>query len=159
VKEAQSMRDGLRGVVLITRRQGRTVLGKSARAVLEASGLPVLETVLSYRVAYQEAIAAGRLAVVRGFALSPEDRLRADVIERLMCDLAVDLRAAVLAHDVPGMDFGRERAALGVLAEEGLVRISGDTVAVPEAMRPFVRKVAAVFDAAQVKTATHAPAV
>jgi hypothetical protein len=39
------------------------------------------------------------------------------------------------------------------------VRISGDTIAVPEAMRPFVRKVAQVFDAAQVKTATHAPAV
>ena len=109
--------------------------------------------------AYQETVAAGRLAVVRGFALSPEDRLRADVIERLMCDLTVDLRAAVLAHDVPGMDFGRERAALGALAEEGLVRISGDTIAVPEAMRPFVRKVAQVFDAAQVKTATHAPAV
>ncbi len=109
--------------------------------------------------AYQETVAAGRLAVVRGFALSPEDRLRADVIERLMCDLTVDLRAAVLAHDVPGMDFGRERAALGELAEEGLVKISGDTIAVPEAMRPFVRKVAAVFDAAGAKTATHAPAV
>ena len=57
------------------------------------------------------------------------------------------------------MDFGRERAALGVLAEEGLVRISGDIIAVPEAMRPFVRKVAAVFDVAKVKMATHAPAV
>ena len=76
-----------------------------------------------------------------------------------MCDLAVDLRTAAVAHDVPGMDFGRERAALGVLAEEGLVRISGSTITVPEAMRPFVRKVAAVFDAAQAKTATHAPAV
>ncbi len=109
--------------------------------------------------AYQETIAAGRSAVVRGYALTPEDRLRADVIERLMCDLVVDLRAAILAHDVPGMDFGRERAALGELAEEGLVRISGDTIAVPEAMRPFVRTVAQVFDAAQVRTATHAPAV
>ena len=60
VKEAQTLRDRLRSCVLITRRQGRTVLGKSARAVLEASGLPVLRTTLSYRVAYQEAIAAGQ---------------------------------------------------------------------------------------------------
>jgi chromosome partitioning protein len=60
VKEAQSLRERLRCCVLITRRQGRTVLGKSARAVLEASGLSVLQTVLSYRVAYQEAIAAGQ---------------------------------------------------------------------------------------------------
>jgi chromosome partitioning protein len=60
VKEAQTLRDSLRCCVLITRRQGRTVLGKSARAVLEPSGLPVLETVLSYRIAYQEAIATGQ---------------------------------------------------------------------------------------------------
>jgi chromosome partitioning protein len=60
VKEAQTLRDHLRCCVLITRRQGRTVLGKGARAVLEASGLPVLRSTLSYRVAYQEAIAAGQ---------------------------------------------------------------------------------------------------
>lgn len=60
VKEAQSFRAELRCCVLITRRQGRTVLGKSARAVLEASGLPVLHTALSYRVTYQEAIGAGQ---------------------------------------------------------------------------------------------------
>lgn len=60
VKEARALRERLRCCVLITRRQGRTVLGKSARAVLEASGLPVLHSALSYRVAYQEAIAAGQ---------------------------------------------------------------------------------------------------
>jgi len=66
VKEVSVLRGGpqdpggLRCCVLITRRQGRTVLGKGARGVLEASGLPVLGTTLSYRVAYQEAIAAGQ---------------------------------------------------------------------------------------------------
>jgi chromosome partitioning protein len=66
VKEAQTLRDHLRACVLITRRQGRTVLGKGARAVLEASGLPVLRTTLSYRVAYQEAIAVGQGATTYG---------------------------------------------------------------------------------------------
>jgi chromosome partitioning protein len=60
VKEVETLRDHLRACVLITRRQGRTVLGKGARAALEASGLPVLRTTLSHRVAYQEAIAAGQ---------------------------------------------------------------------------------------------------
>jgi chromosome partitioning protein len=60
VKEARVLREELRCCVLITRRQGRTVLGKGARAVLEASGLPVLGTALSYRVSYQEAIATGQ---------------------------------------------------------------------------------------------------
>jgi len=58
--EARALREGLRGCVLITRKQGRTALGKGARSVLETSGLPVLKTELGYRVAYQEALATGQ---------------------------------------------------------------------------------------------------
>jgi oxygen-independent coproporphyrinogen-3 oxidase len=108
---------------------------------------------------YQESVATGHLPVFRGYALSDEDRLRADIIERLMCDLAVDLGEVADAHHVPGIDFGLERAALANLAEEGLVEISGNNVTVPESMRPFVRKVASVFDALQVRSATHAAVV
>jgi chromosome partitioning protein len=60
VSDARALRPELRACVLITRKQGRTALGKSARAVLETSGLPVLGTEIGYRVAFQEAIAAGQ---------------------------------------------------------------------------------------------------
>src|SRR5262249_18044341 len=40
---------------------------------------------------YARAIVAGRFATTRGIALTPEDRLRGRIIERLMCDFAVDL--------------------------------------------------------------------
>jgi chromosome partitioning protein len=82
VREAKALRDHLRGCVLITRRQGRTVLGKGARAVLEASGLPVLETVLSHRVAYQEAIAAGQ-GVTAYARRDPAAREIQDLLEEL----------------------------------------------------------------------------
>ncbi|MRG97426.1 ParA family partition ATPase [Polyangium spumosum] len=59
-REASALRDKLAGCVLITRKQGRTALAKSARAVLETSGLPVLGAELGFRVAYQEAIAVGK---------------------------------------------------------------------------------------------------
>ena len=59
-QEASTLRSGLKGCILITRKQGRTSLGKSARAVLETSGLPVLATELGYRIAYQEALANGQ---------------------------------------------------------------------------------------------------
>jgi oxygen-independent coproporphyrinogen III oxidase len=108
--------------------------------------------------AYQDAIAAGSLATVRGLALSAEDRLRATVIERLMCDLTVDLQTAAATH-FPGFDFGRERAVLADLAGEGLVEIRGARITVPERMRPFVRRVAAAFDVSQAVGTTHAPAV
>lgn len=59
-EEARALREGLRGCVLITRKQGRTAIAKSARAALETSGLPVLRTELGHRVAYQEALAVGK---------------------------------------------------------------------------------------------------
>jgi chromosome partitioning protein len=59
VNEARAMREDLEACLLITRKQGRTALGKGARAALEASGLPVLSTEIGHRVAFQEAIAAG----------------------------------------------------------------------------------------------------
>ncbi len=59
VEEARTLRESLKACILITRKQGRTALGKSARAVLESGGVPVLATELGYRIGYQEAVAAG----------------------------------------------------------------------------------------------------
>lgn len=59
VAEARTLRPTLAACVLVTRKQGRTALGKAARAVLASTGLPVLATELGYRIAYQEALAAG----------------------------------------------------------------------------------------------------
>lgn len=60
IAEARALRPELKACVLITRKQGRTTLGKGARDVLAASGLPVLATELGYRVAYQESLASGQ---------------------------------------------------------------------------------------------------
>jgi chromosome partitioning protein len=75
IREAQVLRDELRACILITRKQGRTALGQGAREVLGTSGLPVLESELGYRIAYQEAIAAG-LGVT---TFSPRDRAAAEI--------------------------------------------------------------------------------
>lgn len=92
---------------------------------------------------YSRAVAGGEFAIVRGIALSDEDRVRAGIIERLMCDLELDLAALE-----GGLErFAAEIAALQPLAEEGLVTIEGAHVAVTREGRPFVRIAAAVFDA------------
>jgi len=59
LEEVRAYRDNIRAAVVITRKQGRTALARSARTVLEESGLPVLRTELGARVAYQEALAVG----------------------------------------------------------------------------------------------------
>lgn len=94
---------------------------------------------------YRRAILAGRLPVVRGIAFSEDDRLRARLIERLMCDLALDLDAYA---EGDGADaFAEELAVLAPLAADGLVEIEDARLRVTEAGRPFLRLVAAAFDA------------
>lgn len=110
--------------------------------------------------AWERAIAEGRLAVVRGIALTHEDRLRRAVIEWLMCDLAVDLAALCRRHGRPADHFAPELVALAPLAADGLVDIDGHRLCVAEPARPLVRVVAATFDQyLQVGETRHARAV
>jgi chromosome partitioning protein len=66
VNEARTVRSELDAHILITRKQGRTALGRTARDTLAASGLPVLSTELALRVTYQEAIALGKAPTAFG---------------------------------------------------------------------------------------------
>lgn len=60
VTAAQSLCPDLAAAVVITRRSpSRTVLGAAARETLQATGLYVCRAELCYRIAYQEAPAAG----------------------------------------------------------------------------------------------------
>jgi oxygen-independent coproporphyrinogen-3 oxidase len=97
-------------------------------------------------VDYRAAIAAGRLATVRGVRLTAEDRLRREIIERLMCDLEVDLAAVAGRHGRIAADFEGELARIAPLAQHGLATVSAGVVSVPEHARPYVRHVCAAFD-------------
>ena len=96
--------------------------------------------------AYREAIGRGRFAIERGLALDDDDRLRRDIIERLMCDLAVDLGAVCGKWRESPDDFAGEPAALRPMVDDGLVRITGRRIRVTQRGRPLVRAVWAVFD-------------
>jgi len=90
---------------------------------------------------YARSIAAGEFATVKGLALSEDDILRAAMIERLMCDLALDLdRFGGVAR------FASEMAALKDLAAQGLVTLDGARIRITAGGRPYIRIVAAVFD-------------
>jgi len=91
---------------------------------------------------YSRAIAAGRLATVKGLTLSDDDRLRGEIIERLMCDLELDLDK----FGGGAAQFAGEIAALAPLAEQDLLRIEGSRITVTPSGRPYVRIAAAAFD-------------
>jgi len=97
--------------------------------------------------AYGAQIDAGGLATARGVALNSEDRLRREVIERLMCALQVDLVATAEAHGADPAALIADAGGLARFAEDGLAHFDGRCVIVTEQGRPFLRSVAALFDA------------
>ncbi|HQS45893.1 MAG: oxygen-independent coproporphyrinogen III oxidase [Rhizobiales bacterium 24-66-13] len=96
---------------------------------------------------WHQAVARGELPIARGRALTADDRLRRAVIERLMCDLSVDLDAVCAAHGTDAGVFAQELGALAPLIADGLAVREGSSVRVPETARAFTRTVCAVFDA------------
>lgn len=102
---------------------------------------------LKDRKAWSETVAAGRLPLERGITLTPDDRLRARAIERLMCDLAVDAAEVCGEMDAPesSLDDALDRAR--ALQTAGLCTVSGTRIDVPDAARLFLRTVAQCFDA------------
>ena len=110
---------------------------------------------------YSRAIESGRFATVRGMAISADDRLRGRVIERLMCDMSIDLDAvASEAGAGPRNHFADELKSLTPFERDGLVTIEGHRIKVTEKGRPFVRILASAFDAyLQEMPARHSLAV
>ncbi len=93
------------------------------------------------------AVEAAGLPVARGYALTAEDRLRAEIIEALMCALTVDLVEICGRHDAhPGV-LQADLLRLCPLEADGLVIRRDGRIWVTEAGRPFVRHVCAAFDA------------
>ncbi len=94
---------------------------------------------------YSRLVETGHLATAKGIEFTGDDTLRGKIIERLMCDLAVDLEC-VGGEPAAAMRFESEIAGLAPLVQDGLVRIDGSRIVVNEVGRPFVRLVAAAFD-------------
>ena len=102
------------------------------------------ETVLGR---YAERISRGELATSKGYALTGDDRLRADLIERVMCDFKVDVGEVCRRHGAEATSILRATPRLGMLEKDGIIRLEGDVLAVNDNARFLVRSVASAFDA------------
>jgi oxygen-independent coproporphyrinogen-3 oxidase len=96
---------------------------------------------------YREAVTFADFATERGVALSDDDRLRRDIIERLMCDMTVDLNALCKTHDMARETLNDGMKRMEPLTEDGIVEVNDGRVTLTAQGRPFVRLVAAAFDA------------
>ena len=97
---------------------------------------------------YARRVESHGLATARGVELSCEDRLRASLIERLMCDLTFDPgELAERFGDVMVAPVLQEAAELVAADSDGLIEAADDGFTITEKGRPFVRTICAHFDA------------
>jgi len=96
---------------------------------------------------YAARIAAGNLATVKGYALTNDDRLRREIIERIMCDFRVDVGRICDAHGASTEKVLQTSPRLRDLIANGVAVLDGTSLSVEEDARFLVRSVAAAFDA------------
>jgi oxygen-independent coproporphyrinogen-3 oxidase len=146
--------------LVIAQREGslqRNFQGYSTRAGVEICGFgisSISQGADSYRQnvkdleSYRAMVESDRLPVAKGYEFTEEDKLRADVIMRLMCDLALDFGAMSAKW---GIDFEAHFAAaleqLKEPAKDGLILLSSGGLEVTERGRLFIRNLAMCFDA------------
>lgn len=95
---------------------------------------------------YRRAIRDGELATVRGIAISDDDRLRREIIVRLMCDLTVDVPRVAARFGASPARFEDSLRALAPIAQDGLIQMEDGRITVLPEARPVVRTVCAAFD-------------
>ena len=78
--------------------------------------------------------------------MTADDRLRAEIIERLMCDFEVDLQDICVKHRVSPDAVLQSAPRLRALAADGIVQLDGPLIHIAEDARYLVRSVASAFD-------------
>lgn len=108
--------------------------------------------------AHTGAIREGRFSTSRGHQFRAQDKLRARLIEALMCDFRID------ADEITG-GFDISRAELDALFAKaegdlpGAVTVTSDGLFIPPEARPLTRIIARSFDAYDLSKAGHSSAI
>lgn len=96
---------------------------------------------------YEAALDQGQLATVRGIRLSDDDLIRRDVIERLMCDMGIDLAAVSQRWNIDAPRyFAPALERLQSAEQDGLLTRSADQLNATPMGRLLIRHIAMAFD-------------
>ena len=96
---------------------------------------------------WKRRIEAGQLPIERGKAFAGEDRMRAAVIEEILCFFDVDLGRIAARHGAPAEVFAPSLATLAPLVGAGMVALDGLRLRITRHPTEIARVVASAFDA------------
>ncbi|QGX99474.1 oxygen-independent coproporphyrinogen III oxidase [Roseovarius faecimaris] len=108
--------------------------------------------------AHTAAIRDGRFSTARGHVFAGEDKLRARMIEALMCDFFVSVEEL---HNTFGTPVAKLRKMLKDTSDAfpGLLNLSDEGLHIPHAAQPLTRMIARSFDAYDLSMAGHSSAI
>ena len=107
---------------------------------------------------HTRAVREGHFSTVKGHRFTPEDLLRARMIEALMCDFRIDAQEMC-------DKFGTTPARLAQMFDAAqkvfgdMVEVSPKGLSIPEKGRPLTRMIARCFDAYDLSKAGHSSAI
>jgi len=97
--------------------------------------------------AWEAALDEPRLPVWRGLTLDADDLLRAEIIQRLMCQGTIDMAALETRHGIRFTTyFGDVLQSLEALSSDGLVHIDSTHISATDRGRLLLRVIAMCFD-------------
>jgi len=97
--------------------------------------------------AWKKAVTERGIATMRGYHLSAEDRLRREVISRLLCHTVIPKREISQAFAIDFDEhFAPELQRLELPRDDGLLRIDRDEIRATWLGRIFIRNLAMLFD-------------
>ena len=107
---------------------------------------------------YTTAVREGRFATVRGHVFTDDDRLRARLIESIMCNFHIDTAEILRDFDITRLQL---EAMYKKAADEfeGLPKITAEGFTLPKEAYPLTRMIARSFDAYDLSKAGHSSAV
>lgn len=108
--------------------------------------------------AHTAAIRDGQFSTARGHLFKGEDRLRARLIEALMCDFRINTDEISDRFDVPKEQI-HQMLSDTERAFSGVVVVTGDGLFIPPDARPLTRIIARSFDAYDLSKAGHSSAI
>lgn len=104
-------------------------------------------------IEWRNAVLDGKLPIARGIERTGKDEMRAYAIERLLCELKVDLGEVLQRFGYDRHEFDAALARLRQLEEHDLCKVDGLKVSVPATARLLIRNVAAALDPRLVEAA------
>lgn len=107
---------------------------------------------------YTAAVRAGALPIARGHAFKGDDRLRARLIEALMCDFRITRTEILRDFSISNADLDKMFHAANAQFE-GLLTVNADGLYIPPEARPLTRMIARTFDAYDLSRAGHSSAI